>query len=75
MTDIIVSKSELKTKYPSGTIITDSPFNPNVLRGKTMREQQILEVLVQNKPMAQRIIDYVNSNNIFVRDVERKVYN
>ena len=75
MTDIIVSKSELKTKYPSGTIITDSLFNPKVLKGKTMREQHILEVLVQNKPMAQRMIDYVNSNNIFVRDVERKVYN
>lgn len=42
----IISESELKTKYPSGTIITDSPFNPKILRGKTMREQHILEVLV-----------------------------
>lgn len=52
----------LKQSYPSRIIITDSPFNPKVLRGKTMRGQQILEVIVQNKPMAQRMIDYVNSN-------------
>lgn len=75
MADVIISESELKTKYPSGIIITDSSFNPKVLKDKTMRGQQILEVLVQNKPIAQRMIDYVNSNNIFVRDVERKVYN
>lgn len=66
---------ELKSKYPSGALITDSPFNPKILRGQPMRGQQILEIPVQNKPIPQNIIDYANSNNIIIRDVERNVYN
>ena len=67
--------NELKIKYPSGAIITDSPFNSKVLRGQPMRGQQILEIPVQNKSIPQRIIDYANENNIIIRDVEGKVYN
>ena len=66
--------NELKIKYPSGAIITDSPFNPKVLRGLPMRGQQILEIPVQNKSIPQSVIDYANNNNI-IRDVKGDVYN
>lgn len=59
--------NELKTKYPSGAIITDSPFNSKILRWLSIRGQQILEIPVHNKSIPQRIIDYANENNIIVK--------
>ena len=67
--------NELKTKYPSGAIITDSPFNPKILRGKTLTGNLVLEIPTQNKPIPQRIIDVANHNGIIIRDVTGKEYN
>ena len=49
--------NELQKKYPSGAIITDSPFNPKVLRGKTMTGNLNLEIPEQKGPIPQSVID------------------
>lgn len=67
--------NELKTKYPSGATISDSPFNAKVLRGKTLEGDLILEVPVQNKPIPQNVLDYATENNIIIRDVKEFIYN
>ena len=67
--------NELQTKYPSGAIITDSPFNPKALRGQEMTGQLILEVPVQNNPIPQSVIDYANNHDIVIRAVTGKEYN
>ena len=67
--------NELEKKYPSGAIITDSPFNPKALRGKTMKGDLILEIPVQNKPVPQKVIDYANNKGIIIRDILGKEYN
>ncbi|MBQ7942728.1 MAG: RHS repeat-associated core domain-containing protein [Lachnospiraceae bacterium] len=67
--------NELQKKYPSGAIITDSPFNPKVLRGKTMTGNLILEIPEQKGSIPQSVIDYANSKGIIIRDVNGKEYN
>ena len=67
--------NELDIKYPLGAKITDSPFNANVLRGKTLQGDKILEVPVQNKPIPQKILDMATEKKIIIRDVDGKVYN
>jgi len=61
--------NELQKKYPSGAIITDSPFNPKVLRGKTMTGNLNLEIPEQKGPIPQSVIDYANNKGIIIRDV------
>ena len=65
----------LQKKYPSGAIITDSPFNPKVLRGKTMTGNLNLEIPEQKGPILQSVIDYENNKGIIIRDVNGKEYN
>ena len=67
--------NELQKKYPSGAIITDSPFNPKVLREKTMTGNLILEIPEQKGPIPQSVIDYANNKGIIIRDVNGKEYN
>ena len=67
--------NELQKKYPSGAIITDSPFNPKVLRGKTMTGNLNLEIPEQKGPIPQSVIDYANNKGIIIRDVNGKEYN
>ena len=67
--------NELQKKYPSGAIITDSPFNPKVLRGKTMTGNLNLEIPEQKGPILQSVIDYANNKGIIIRDVNGKEYN
>lgn len=67
--------NELQKKYPSGAIITDSPFNPKVLRGKTMTGNLILEIPEQKGSIPQSVIDYANGKGIIIRDVNGKEYN
>ena len=67
--------NELNYKYPSESIITDSPFNSKVLRGQPMRGQQILEIPVQKNKIPQSIIDHANNLDIIIRYIEGKVYN
>lgn len=67
--------NELKTKYPSGATISDSPFNPKVLRGEIMKGGLILEIPVQNNSIPQSILDYATENNIIIRDVKEHIYN
>ena len=67
--------NELQKKYPSGAIITDSPFNPKVLRGKTMTGNFNLEIPEQKVPIPQSVIDYANNKGIIIRDVNGKEYN
>ena len=57
--------NELQKKYPSGAIITDSPFNPKVLRGKTMTGNLNLEIPEQKGPILQSVIDmWINDDQI-----------
>ena len=63
--------NELQKKYPSGAIITDSPFNPKVLRGKTMTGNLNLEIPEQKGPIPQS----ANNKGIIIRDVNGKEYN
>ena len=58
--------NELQKKYPSGAIITDSPFNPKVLRGKTMTGNLILKIPEQREPIPQSVIDYANNKGIII---------
>ena len=67
--------SELQKKYPSGAIITDSPFNPKVLRGNTMTGNLILKIPEQKGSIPQSVIDYANNKGIIIRDVNGKEYN
>ena len=67
--------NELQKKYPSGAIITDSPFNPKVLRGKTMTGNLNLEIPEQKGPIPQSVIDYANNKGIIIRVVNGKEYN
>lgn len=67
--------NELQKKYPSGAIITDSPFNPKVLRGKTMTGNLNLEIPEQKGPILQSVIDYANNKGIIIRDINGKEYN
>ena len=67
--------NELQKKYPSGAIITDSPFNPKVLKGKTMTGNLNLEIPEQKGPIPQSVIDYANNKGIIIRDVNGKEYN
>ena len=67
--------NELKLKYAPGSTITDSPFNPNVLKGTTLQGDMILEVPIQNKPIPKNIIDAANSRGITIRDITGKEYN
>ncbi len=66
---------ELERKYPSGAIITDSPFNPKVLRGQQMTGQLILEIPVQKESIPKNVIEYANQHDIVIRDVKGKEYN
>ena len=65
--------NESQKKYPSGAIITDSPFNPKVLRGKTMTGNLILEIPEQKGPIPQSVIDYANNKGIIIRDVNTAI--
>ena len=67
--------NELQKKYPSGAIITDSPFNPKVLRGNTMTGNLILEIPEQKGSIPQSVIEYANNKGIIIRDVNGKEYN
>jgi hypothetical protein len=49
--------NEFTRKYPAGAKITDSPFNPKVLRGQELRGELIFEVPVQTKPIPQAVLD------------------
>ena len=66
---------ELIRKYPSGAIITDSPFNPRALRGQVLTGSYILEIPVQREAIPEVIIDAANSRGIIIRDVRGKEYN
>ena len=67
--------NELSYKYPSGATITDSPFNPKVLRGEIMIGELYLEVPIQNNAVPQSIINAANNKGITIIDVAGKVYN
>jgi len=66
--------NEIVARYHPGTKITDSPFNPNTLKGKTLKGGMILEIPVQNKPIPQRILDVATEKKVTIRDIEGKVY-
>lgn len=67
--------NELRYKYPSGATITNSPFNPAYLRGKTLVGQLYLEVPIQKSPIPQSILDAATSKNITIIDVAGKRWN
>ncbi|WCF09245.1 hypothetical protein NDS46_04915 [Paenibacillus thiaminolyticus] len=66
---------ELTQKYSSGSKISNSPFNPNALKGGRLNGDLILEVPVQNKPIPQAIVDGATKNKIIIRDINGEVYN
>ena len=66
--------NELEFKYSPGSVITDSQFNPNVLKGGTLQGDMILEIPVQTNPVPQNIIDVATKKGITIRDVTGKVY-
>ena len=65
---------ELVQKYPSGATISESTFNPNVLKGDLLKGTQVLEVPVQVEAVPQVVLDYAAKNSIVIRDVAGKVY-
>ncbi|WP_025151115.1 T7SS effector LXG polymorphic toxin [Bacillus sp. H1a] len=67
--------NEITKKYPSGSKISNGPFNPNALKGGRLKGELILEVPVQNKPIPQTILDEATKNRIIIRDIKGKVYN
>ncbi|MCM3180978.1 ribonuclease YeeF family protein [Cytobacillus horneckiae] len=67
--------NEITKKYPSGSKISNSTFNPNALKGGRLKGELILEVPVQNKPIPQIILDEATKNRIIIRDIKGKVYN
>ena len=67
--------NELAYKYAPGSVISDSPFNPKVLRGSTLTGDMILEVPVQNNPIPQNVLNSATSKGITIRDVLGKEYN
>ncbi|HOQ25090.1 MAG TPA: hypothetical protein PLI94_10520 [Bacillota bacterium] len=66
--------NELKHKYPPGAEITDSPFNPQKLRGEWLDGEMILEVPVRTQTVPQSILDAAAQKGIKIRDVDGKVY-
>ncbi|MGE7767585.1 ribonuclease YeeF family protein [Peribacillus sp. NPDC096540] len=67
--------NEITKKYPSGSKISNGPFNPNALKGGRLKGELILEVPVQNKPIPQTILDEATKNRIIIKDNNGKVYN
>ncbi len=67
--------NEFTRKYPAGAEITDSPFNPKVLRGKQLTGELIFEVPVQKNSIPQAVLDAATQRNIKIRDINGKVYN
>jgi hypothetical protein len=65
---------ELGRKYPSGATISDSAFNPSILRGQRLSGDLILEVPAQNNPIPQAVLDYANKNGMIIRDVTGVTY-
>jgi hypothetical protein len=66
--------SEFTLKYPPGATITDSPFNPEKLRGQRLIGTMIFEVPVQVKPIPKSILDAAAEKDIVIRDVTGKIY-
>ena len=67
--------NELAYKYSPGSVISDSPFNPNALKGSTLQGDMILEVPVQNNPTPQSVLNSATNKGITIRDVLGKEYN
>lgn len=66
---------ELAQKYSSGSKISNSPFNPNALKGGRLKGELILEIPVQNKQIPQSVLDEATKNKITIRDINGKEYN
>lgn len=67
--------NELVYKYSPGTEITDSPFNPKVLRGTKLQGEMILEVPVQVNNIPNKVINAATNNKVTIRDIKGKEYN
>jgi hypothetical protein len=65
---------EFVRKYPRGAAISQSPFNPAILRGKRLRGDLVFEVPVQANPIPQAVLDAAAKRGIIIRDTAGRVY-
>ena len=61
-------------KYPRGATISNSPFNPRILRGQRLKGDLVFEVPVQTKPIPNAILDAAAERGLIIRDTAGRIY-
>jgi hypothetical protein len=65
--------NEIYAKYPVGGVVANVPSSGR-LSGQILRGQYILEVSVQERPIAPSVLDGANRAGVLIRDVNGRIY-